>query len=229
MNGYQKKRKSFKRGRCYGCGGKIYYRPSTDLKLDVAVSAELDKFHYCRYLHNVLCFVCGKSFRKSRSEINRCKLVMCSNKCKARLMSENPEKYFPKTTGRRGNGGKREDLKNMYFRSTWESNYARYLNFLISKGQIKRWEFEVDVFEFPVKRGSKFYTPDFKVWASDSNYEYHEVKGYMDQKSATKLKRMKKYYPNEKLVLIQKEQYREISKWQAIIPGWEKASKKYND
>lgn len=36
----------------------------------------------------------------------------------------------------------------MYFRSRWEANYALYLDFLVEKGEIKKWEYEVDVFVF---------------------------------------------------------------------------------
>lgn len=39
---------------------------------------------------------------------------------------------------------------------------------------------------------------------------YHEVKGWMDPKSKTKLKRMKLYYPEIKIKLIEKKQYNEI-------------------
>ncbi len=44
----------------------------------------------------------------------------------------------------------------------------------------------------------------------------------MDPKSKTKLKRMAKYYPNIKLVLIDKKYYEDIKKKMSkIIPGWE--------
>ena len=107
-------------------------------------------------------------------------------------------------------------------RSCWEANWARYLNWLIQLGEIKGWKYEPDTFEFPVKRGSKFYTPDFKVTNNDGSIEYHEVKGWMDSISATKLKRMAKYYPQEKLVLVDKETYRDVAlKVGSLIPHWE--------
>lgn len=129
---------------------------------------------------------------------------------------------MPQSRGRRGNGGKRPDLGDVYFRSSWEANWARYLNWLISLGQIERWEFESETFEFPIKRGSRFYLPDFKVFNKDGTIEYHEVKGYMDQRSHTKLKRMKKYHPGVKIILIDKTYYRDVAKKIGkIIPGWE--------
>lgn len=119
-------------------------------------------------------------------------------------------------------GGKRDDLGGLYVRSSWEANYARYLNWLKSIGEIDRWEYEPDTFEFPVKRGSKFYTPDFKVWISDDVYEYHETKGYMDQKSKTKIKRMGIHYPDEKLIVIDGDAYRALAKdVKNLVKNWE--------
>lgn len=101
----------------------------------------------------------------------------------------------------------------VYFRSKWEANYALYLDFLIKNKQIKDWQYEVDVFVFDqIKFGTRSYRPDFKVFTNDGLFEYHEVKGYMDGKSKTKLKRMQKYYPDVNLVLIDAECYRDIAK-----------------
>lgn len=123
-------------------------------------------------------------------------------------------------------GGKREDLSNQYFRSAWEANWARYLTWLKSIGEIRAWEFEVVTFEFAkIKRGTRFYTPDFKVTNKDGSVEYHEVKGYMDQRSATKLKRMAKYYPLTRIVLIDKAAYSSVAKKvSGLIAGWEKGT-----
>jgi len=101
----------------------------------------------------------------------------------------------------------------MYFRSKWEANYALYLDFLVSKNLIKSWEYEADVFMFEeIKLGTRSYRPDFKVYTNDGYFEYHEVKGYMDNKSKTKLKRMRKYYPEIRLLLIDSDCYNDIKK-----------------
>lgn len=123
----------------------------------------------------------------------------------------------------RGAMGKRKDLNNKFFRSSWEANYARYLNLLISKGQIHKWEFEPDTFLFEeIKRGTRSYCPDFKIWETPKSLPYYiEVKGWMDAKSQTKLKRMAKYYPNTKIILVQKKEYKELEQWKALIPNWE--------
>lgn len=123
--------------------------------------------------------------------------------------------------GRRGRGGRRADLGNQYFRSSWEANWARYLNWLIERKEVVRWEFEVDTFEFPIKRGSRFYTPDFKVYYPDGTFAYHEVKGYMDQRSRTKLNRMRIHHPKVSLRLIDKGVYWQVAATMSFLPHWE--------
>ena len=124
--------------------------------------------------------------------------------------------------------GKRIDLDNRFFRSSWEANYARYLNFLIQHNEIMKWEYEVDTFQFTtIKRGTRFYTPDFKVYSLNGSYCYHEVKGWMDDKSKTKLSRMKKFYPDEKVIIIDGTWFKKNGKkLSPIIPFWEKPSQK---
>lgn len=118
-------------------------------------------------------------------------------------------------------GGFREDIQ-IYVRSSWEANYGRYLNWLKEKGKIRSWEYESETFEFPVKRGSIDYKPDFKVTYPDGRIEFHEVKGYLTQTGRTKLKRMAKYYPDVKIVLIDKTVYADLSRiFKNVLPGWE--------
>lgn len=84
--------------------------------------------------------------------------------------------------------GFRKDI-GMNTRSSWEANFVRILNIYKIN-----FEFEPTVFPFPVKRGTKGYTPDFLL---TRNNEWVEIKGYLDDKSKIKLKRFKRYYPNE--------------------------------
>ena len=117
----------------------------------------------------------------------------------------------------RTKSGKREDLNNTFFRSAWEANIARYYNFIGVK-----WQFEPKTFIFKnIKRGSVSYTPDFYLPEED---KWVEVKGWMDNKSKTKLKRFEKYYPEEykKLILITEKEYKEIkNKVSSFIKNWE--------
>ena len=103
--------------------------------------------------------------------------------------------------------------KDIFFRSLWEANYALYLDFLIKQDEIIKWEFEPETFWFEkIKRGVRSYKPDFKVYNKDKTIEYHEVKGWMDSKSKTKLNRMRIYYPEIKIVLIDQKRYKSIKK-----------------
>jgi len=103
--------------------------------------------------------------------------------------------------------------KSIYFRSKWEANYALYLEFLKKNGDIKEWEYEPEFFEFDkIRHGTTRYLPDFKITNKDDSSEYHEVKGYMDSRSKTKLKRMAKYYPHVKLILVDKDFYADLVK-----------------
>lgn len=121
----------------------------------------------------------------------------------------------------RTRGGKREDL-GFYVRSAWEANYARYLNWLVEQRQIKSWRYEPVTFWFEaIKRGVRSYKPDFEVVNLDDSLEYHEVKGWDYARGQTARKRMAKYHPKVKLVLIGKEEYRAIAKWKRLIPEWE--------
>ena len=121
-------------------------------------------------------------------------------------------------------GGTRTDL-GFYVRSRWEANVARYLKYLQEKGSIYKWEYEPDTFWFEgIKRGTRSYTPDFKIWEkSDSKPYYWEVKGYMDPKSKTRLKRMEKYHPEVKIHLIMQKEYSSITKYSALIKNWEQS------
>lgn len=117
--------------------------------------------------------------------------------------------------------GKRADL-GIYVRSSYEANYCRFLKWLVSNGVIKSWEYEPDEFEFPIKRGTRFYKPDFKITNNDGSIEYHEVKGWMDPKSKTQLKRMAKYYTDVKIVVIDADAYRAIARdVKGFLAGWE--------
>lgn len=118
--------------------------------------------------------------------------------------------------------GKRDDLGDFYFRSSWEANYARYLKLLISLGVITSWDYECQAFIFDkALEGSTSYTPDFKVVLPDGSHEWHEVKGWLDEKSIEKLNRMALYYPNEKIVLIDLQEYGLIKAKNMEIPNWE--------
>lgn len=112
--------------------------------------------------------------------------------------------------------------RRCFFRSKWEANYARYLEWLKARGEILEWEYEPRTFWFEaIKRGVRSYKPDFLVTEKNGQQAWHEVKGWMDARSKTCLKRMAKYYPSERIILIQEKQYRAIISTVARLVDWE--------
>jgi len=218
---------------CKGCG-----------KMERLAKAKTSRKSFCSskcresgYLKNIIniCPECKKEFNNRNG---RRKQTYCSNPCKFKALGKLPkteESIIKATKTRRANGvysssnmysrckdGRRDDLNGIYFRSRWEANYARYLNFLIKKGNIKKWEYESYTFWFDgIRRGVVSYKPDFKIINNNGIHEWHEIKGYLDAKSKTKLKRMSKYYPGERLILIGQKEYKSISQYAALIPNWE--------
>lgn len=96
--------------------------------------------------------------------------------------------------------------RKIFFRSDWEYRYAKYLQFLKENNEIKEWEHEPHTFWFEeIRRGTRSYLPDFKVTKQDGSHYWVEVKGYLDRKSQTKIKRFQKYYPKERLVVLNQE------------------------
>jgi len=113
--------------------------------------------------------------------------------------------------------------KEFHFRSSWEANYARYLQLMQENGKIQKWEYETETFWFDkIQRGCRSYLPDFKIWDDDGSCFFVEVKGWMDDKSATKLKRMALYYPEILLILVDNKKMKMIeTNYSHLIPDWE--------
>ncbi len=142
----------------------------------------------------------------------------------------------------RAKGGFRKDLKH-FFRSGMEANIARYYNVVKVK-----WLYESKEFEFKtIKRGNRYYKPDFYL---PKDGIWVEVKGWFRRSDKIKLRRFKRYYPEEftKLWFIIPDKYsksksngkimnfllddlkikfndiigyEEIEKWRKLIPNWE--------
>lgn len=128
----------------------------------------------------------------------------------------------------RCNWGRRDDLGGQFFRSRWEANYARVLEWKKAQGLIKGWEYEAETFWFEkIKRGVRSYKPDFKITRLDDSTFFVEVKGWMDAKSKTKLARMKRYHPNIDLHLVGENEYKQLARDVApVIPNWEYDNRK---
>lgn len=113
--------------------------------------------------------------------------------------------------------------QRFYGRSQWEIRYGFYLEWLKGRGDILGWEHEPKTFWFEkIRRGCTNYLPDFRVDNRDGSHEWHEVKGRMTGRNRMALKRMAKYHPTERVVLIEERTYREIERKLArLIPGWD--------
>lgn len=170
-----------------------------------------------------------KEFTSWRSSANR---KFCSSKCSVKMVAERGNKTrhrlglyaASKNYSRSSSGWVELGGQRFYARSSWEENYGRYLEWLRLRKEIKAWEHEPETFWFhKIKRGVRSYLPDFKVYMNNGAVEFHEVKGWMDSKSKTKIKRMKKYYPEVSLDVIDSKRYAALSKSLGkVIPNWRK-------
>jgi len=127
----------------------------------------------------------------------------------------------PKTVYSRGRKSTRSDL-GFYLRSSWEANFARYLNLLKAENKISHWEYEPDFFELLHKNKMITYIPDFKVWEKQNSEPiYYEVKGWLDNKSKLKLTLTTEQLPNISIILIDENKYNDIANLKDMIPNWE--------
>ncbi|KKM75827.1 hypothetical protein LCGC14_1386370 [marine sediment metagenome] len=93
--------------------------------------------------------------------------------------------------------------KHYKFRSKLERNWAAYLQFLKESDEIYDWRFEQTRFTFPDEiRGVKEFLVDFDILHNDWTLEYYETKGWLQGRDVTKFKRVVKYRPEIKIVLV---------------------------
>lgn len=148
--------------------------------------------------------------------------------------------------------GRRKDCDNHFFRSAWEADCYRFIKHLqqhrqVLNGldkQIRSIEVEPHTFtftQFGHTHGTIAYTPDLRV-SNTIDYVWIEVKGWLDAQDKTRIRRLKKYYPNEfkKLVAITGSPNTAATKffeemgvpviyyinelkkqWRDVIPNWE--------
>lgn len=116
--------------------------------------------------------------------------------------------------------------KRIYFRSLWEANFAFYLEWKKKQGFLKEWAHEPQTFWFDkIRRGCVSYLPDFRIDYFDGTHSWVEVKGFMDSRSRTKLKRFKKYYPQEEMKVVDGSWFRKTgAKLALLVPGWVKGT-----
>lgn len=102
------------------------------------------------------------------------------------------------------------------FRSKGEYNLALYLEFLKEQGEVIRWVHELreeigelnqpplccDFFFEGVRRNPISFLIDFAVEYPGGNIMFWEYKGWLQGKDVSKFKRMAKFYPDEKIILV---------------------------
>lgn len=105
--------------------------------------------------------------------------------------------------------GKRPDLNNQYFRSRWEANFARIMNY-----EGKSWQFEPEYFEL---EDAWHYIPDFLV-----DGDYYEIKGRMTAKDEHKHALFRLKYPHLRLHIVGAVEYTAYRiQYKDLIPTWE--------
>lgn len=149
------------------------------------------------------------------------KLAHTEKTVRARIANNTPPRQRHETTwksGWREVGGQR-----FFARSRWEANAARYFEWLKLNGQILGWEHEPITFWFEaIRRGVRSYKPDFRITKKCGGIYYAEVKGWMDSRSKTTLRRMKKYHPSVTIDLIDSKRYKKLhAQCRRMIAGWE--------
>lgn len=79
------------------------------------------------------------------------------------------------------------------FKSRWEQRYAAHLD-----AQGRAWDYEARKFGL---RACSCYTPDFVVEVGGVD-EYHEVKGWLDDRTIARMQEFVRTYPARRLVLV---------------------------
>lgn len=95
--------------------------------------------------------------------------------------------------------------RQISFKSKAELSFAEHLEFLRESGRIISWYYEPSGSTFwfeSIRRGVRSYKADFLVVTNDYQRQWYEVKGFLNPKSMTKLRRMHKYYPDEIVILV---------------------------
>lgn len=153
-----------------------------------------------------ICRYCKKQFKVLPYLSSRRKF--CSNKCAMKIIGG--KTTSPKAS--KGKPGIRQDIdSSICFYSTWEANIARVFN-LISI----TWEYAPRIFDL----GDHTYRPDFYL---PKDNIYIEIKNFMNAYSFNRDRLFREKYPDIKLTVISKKEYKEIEEnYHLLIDFWEK-------
>ena len=87
-------------------------------------------------------------------------------------------RYFNKTKSKSKLGNQRQEYNGRWFHSKKEARYAEDLDWRIKAGEVEKWEPQ---FKLELRVNGHFirnYRIDFKVWLTNGEIEYVEVKGF---------------------------------------------------
>ncbi|MDK2801395.1 MAG: hypothetical protein PWQ70_3014 [Clostridiales bacterium] len=113
-----------------------------------------------------------------------------------------------------------EDLQEV-FRSTWEANIARLLNFRNINWEYEKKGFILNSEHLVKKYGYNTYNPDFFL----SDNRIIEVKGYWDAHSLMQVSLFKEQYPEYSLYIIDSDMLYSLNKmYENKVPNWHSIS-----
>lgn len=137
------------------------------------------------------------------------------------------ESRNPSFNRRHWRAGPRADLGGAFFRSSWEANFARYLEALRLLGEIDRWDYEPCRFTFEEPSvGVRSYRPDFRVWGGEAVF-YVELKGWVCERTKRVWRLMEAHYPDVDLRFLDGHAYRSLEREvSAFIPAWERTDRR---
>jgi len=158
--------------------------------------------------------------KKSASKMTKEERSLRYGNWKDKKLSENHKKNIREGVSRsiiegtyqsgKGTNFTRKDL-GCFFRSKWEANIARILNYIS-----KDWQYEKKVFY--IRSLNKNYIPDFFV----SNRYFIEVKGYMRDEDSELIDAFKREYSDKILKIIDWKFYKRLTtRYKSKISNWE--------
>lgn len=165
-----------------------------------------------KYQNNKHCEICNKKISKSAKRCNKCVIrtgrvkkkyycidcgkqrsaIQCKRcwKCYVKW-SQNPRNN--KMFGKKAKHGKRIKYKGTYYRSTWEANFAKFLDLSGIK-----YRYEPEVFDL----GNTTYRPDFYIPEWDL---WIEIKGWFKKDAKKKIKLFKLIVNKNLKILMKKD------------------------
>jgi hypothetical protein len=171
--------------KCKSCGKSISLIPKYCKKCYLKTLNDTGNPNYKNgKTNNNKCLICNTHISKGSNYCIKCAGKRTSKRQKGR---NNP------MFGKNANHGNGSYYNNIWFRSSWEVAYAKYLN-----KQDITWLYESKTFDL----GKTTYTPDFYLPEIDT---YIEIKGWWRGDAKEKFRKFKRIYNGIKIKLLQQK------------------------